>query len=219
MRFITTIFCLTPLWLTGCLSKLMDNRISNAVYVGAYAQTIGKWDISRRAYAQAVVDSEVVEWPPARRAILHYEYGRALGVTCFFAASAFELMSAYQLEEISGGPLYMSLTELARLHLDQKKYRIAAEFYQKSFVEQDKADVSSGAPIAYADTLDEYAIALKEIGETQKSETMSAKANELRTKYPDWKSVTGRTPYGTQCTQSVGEVNAVPASDLKPTPQ
>ena len=203
MRFISCVFSLAPLVLSGCLAKIMDDRISEATYAGAYAQQIDNWDASRRAYAQAVVDSEIARWPAAKRAVLHYEYGRALGVTCFYAAAGLELLMAYNLDEASGGPVYMPLVELARLHLDHKKYEFAVQLYEKSIVELDKRNRSTVSPISYADIHDEYALALKEIGEIQKSDAMYAKAKNLRAKYPGWKSITERTPYGTQCTQRV----------------
>ncbi|GAB7562005.1 hypothetical protein LG202_00440 [Methylobacillus methanolivorans] len=55
---------------------------------------------------------------PSTRAVLSSEYGRSLGATCFFNDATFYLNQAYDLDKQTGGPLYMSLVELARLNLD-----------------------------------------------------------------------------------------------------
>ena len=50
----------------------------------AAAEKRGDWDAARRFYATSFADRNLGQTSPRYRAVLHYEYGRSLGVTCFF---------------------------------------------------------------------------------------------------------------------------------------
>lgn len=200
MRFFVYIFFLSSLLLTGCVSKFTHQRIVNSTIAGMVAQQKGNWDLSRRAYAVAVVNSRIARLPVKQRAVLNYEYGRSLGVTCFFPEAEYELLLAHDLDKEAGAPLYFSLVELARLNLDQSKYDAAAEYFERALKELDSADFSSTSPIAYADILDEYALALKKTGDIVRSDELYASAIQIRKMNPEGESITDRTPYGTQCT-------------------
>ena len=50
----------------------------------AAAEERGDWDAARRIYATSFTDKNLGQTSPRYRSVLHYEYGRSLGVTCFF---------------------------------------------------------------------------------------------------------------------------------------
>jgi tetratricopeptide (TPR) repeat protein len=161
-------------------------------------QKSGDWKAARTEWARAVVNADLGKMDNKVRAIFYYEYGRSLGVTCIYDEAEVYLNKALELDRKTGEPLYLSLTELSRLFLDQKKYEKAANYYVKSFNELDKRNGEKEAPIEYANMLDEYALALSKIGETAKSDEAKLRAIKFRKENPKGYSVTERTPYGTQ---------------------
>lgn len=187
--------------LIGCVSAIQKRNSDKYTLIGIQAQARGNWDGARRAYARAVVYAEQANLPAKNRAIRTYEYGRALGVTCFFDLAELELNSAYELDKQAGEPLYLSLTELGRLTLDQKKYQQASTYFERSLTEIDKVNAQQVAPIAYADILDEYAQALVGINRFEDANVAKNRASEIRAKNPNGRSITDRTPYGKFCTK------------------
>lgn len=187
--------------LAGCASEIQKRTSDNYTLVGMQAQARGDWDTARRAYARAVVNGEQAKLPAKNLAIRTYEYGRALGVTCFFDLAESELNSAYELDKQAGQPLYLSLTELGRLTLDQKKYQRSAGYFERALKELDLANVQQKSPIGYSDILDEYAQALAGIDKPAEAASIKKRASEIKQKNSDRHSITDRTPYGKFCTK------------------
>ncbi len=187
------------LTLAGCASEIQKRTSGRYALIAMQAQARGDWNTARKAYARAVVNAEQARLPVKIRAILNYEYGRALGVTCFFDLAELELNSVYDLDKQAGQPLYFSLTESARLMLDQKKYRQAIGYFERTLKELDSANAQQLSPIVYADILDEYAQALTGINSFGEAVVAKNRASEIRAKNPDRYSTTDRTPYGKFC--------------------
>ena len=196
MRQLAAAICLT-LGLSGCVSAIKGEYASNYEQTGAMAQARGDWNAARRAYAIAV--NNVVTSDPKTNAIYHYEYGRSLGVTCSFVEAEHELSIAYEFDQRAGLPLYLSLVELARLNLDQRKFLQATQYFERALPEIDRAKAAENAPIAYADVLDEYASALSGAGRQQEATAAAGRASEIKGANPKRHSITDRTPYGRQC--------------------
>ncbi|MPS49399.1 MAG: tetratricopeptide repeat protein [Methylobacillus sp.] len=194
----TSLFILV-VCLVGCASPINRKNAENYTRQGAIAIANNDWQTARRAFARAVVNADLGGVAPSTRAVLSYEYGRSLGATCFFDDAAYYLKQAYDLDEQTGGPLYMSLVELARLHLDQGKFAEAAEYYQKAMPDLERHNVPQSGPIGYADTLDEAAIALAAIDQTEKASKLRLQSKTIRAEHPGQKSITDRTPYGKFC--------------------
>jgi len=187
--------------LYGCAAPINERVSSNYERVGATAQARGDWDAARRAYARSATNADLAGSNPQKRAVFHYEYGRSLGVTCFFDEAERELNLAYDFDKQAGQPLYLSLVELARLTLDQQKFPKAVLYFERALPELDRASAAKEAPAAYADILDEYASALSGIGREQDSSAVTKRASELRGTNPKGFSITDRTPYGKHCTK------------------
>lgn len=162
----------------------------------------GDWDTARRAFARVTVNADLAELPAARRALAHYEYGRSLGVTCYFDRAEEELNTAYKLDKEAGQPLYLSLVELARLNLDQNKFSQAAAYFERAIPLLEADGVTKAAPIGYADILDEYASALVGVGRPAEAKLSADRAATLRKAAEGQRSITDRTPYGKFCGKS-----------------
>jgi tetratricopeptide (TPR) repeat protein len=203
--------------LTGCASAINSRNAENYMTTGAihqhnavrheanneHAKARDSWDMARRAFARAVVNAQLAGLPDATRAVLAYEYGRSLGVTCFFDLAETYLTNTYELDKKAGHPLYLSLDELALLMLDQGKYSQAVEYFESGIKELDKVEFYKASPadaVAYANFLDEYALALSKSGNNPKAAGIKGRASEIRSQYPGQASSTERTPYGKYCT-------------------
>ena len=194
----TSLFILV-VCLVGCASPINRKNAENYTRQGAIAIASNDWQTARRAFARAVVNADLGDVAPSTRAVLSYEYGRSLGATCFFDDAAYYLNQAYNLDNQTGGPLYMSLVELARLHLDQGKFTEAAEYYKKAIPDLERHHVPQVGPIGYADMLDEAAIALAATSQEEKASQLKLQAQKIRSEHPGKKSITDRTPYGKFC--------------------
>ncbi len=198
-RTATFLFCALS---TACVVPINEHTADNSVAVAAVAQQRGKWDNARVAYAKAVTEPSLNDADPKKQAIMHYEYGRALGVTCFFDMAEAELNRAYELDKQSFGPVYLTLVELARLNLDQKKYAQSVDYFERAMPELEFVNAVTEDPRAFADILDEYASALGAVGRAAEAQTATQRASDIRTKNPGTQPITDRTPYGKQCTKS-----------------
>ena len=95
----------------------------------------------------------------------------------------------------------MSLFELARMYFSQRKFSKAVEYYKSVLPEFDRLQADARDPIAYAEFLDEYSLALEQTGKgkTGHIRRLRARAQELRNTFPNAKALTEHTPYGTHC--------------------
>lgn len=193
------VFCVFVLSLIGCASPINRKNAEIHTRQGAIAIANNDWQAARRSFARAVVNADLGGVAPSTRAVLNYEYGRSLGVTCFFDDATYYLEQAHKLDKETGGPLYLSLVELARLHLDQAKFAEAAAYYKRALPELDLHNIPEKSPIGYADVLDELATALIAIKQTTEASELKLRAQSIRTEHPNGRSATDRTPYGKYC--------------------
>ncbi len=165
----------------------------------AAAEKRGDWEAARRFYATSFADRNLGQTSPRYRAVLHYEYGRSLGVTCFFKEAEHEFSLAHDLDKKTGGVFYLSLTELGRLSLAQKKYPEAVSYFERVLAELDPTITAKKAPVFYAGVLEDYASALSGAERPKNAEAAEKQAAEIKATLPTEQSNTERTPYGTQC--------------------
>lgn len=167
---------------------------------GAAAEERGDWDAARRIYARSFADKNLAKTSPRYRAVLHYEYGRALGATCFFKEAEHELALAHDLDKKNGGIFYLSLTELARLNLAQQNFREAVSYFALALAELDPVITATKTPVIYASVLDDYASALSGAGRPKNAEAATRQAAEIRANMPaEQQSAADPTPYGKHC--------------------
>ena len=206
MKLMKIVPLLIMIILSGCVPKAYDTKeeaylaIADESSIKAFSELEkGNWASARKWFSDAVVGAQLGKAKPEALAILYYEYGRTLGVVCKYDESEFFLNKANKLDAYLKGPRYMSLVELARLSLDQKKWDKTIDYFDQAMPELERINVQTKAPHAYADILDEYAKALEGLNKPEATE-YHQRANDIRKKYPQGHSITDRTPYGTQCT-------------------
>ncbi|PTR06620.1 hypothetical protein C8R32_110104 [Nitrosospira sp. Nsp5] len=125
------------------LLNLAGYASANEKPVGEYmrnaaaAQDRGDWDEARRIYVRAFAEANLAQADSRFKAVIHYGYGRSLGVTCFFEEAERQLNLANDFDKHTGGVFYLSLTELARLNLDQRKFAEAVSYLERILAELD----------------------------------------------------------------------------------
>jgi tetratricopeptide (TPR) repeat protein len=195
-----TLIVISLLTLTGCVNSINQRSEINHARTAYSAQQRGDWDKARRHWAKAIVNANLANEPALNLAVLNYEYGRSLGVTCFFDKSEHYLKTANEVDARLSGPVHMSLLELARLKYFQKDYSAAASYYKKLPSIYKKLNAEEIDPISVAMIYEEYSDSLNNIGNKSESMTYKQRAENLRNENPGKSSGIENTPYGTQCT-------------------
>ncbi|VVD79902.1 hypothetical protein PCO31010_01087 [Pandoraea commovens] len=170
---------------------------------GGAAEVRGDWDGARRAFGQAVLVADQSGWPASQRAAMHFDYGRALGVTCYYDEAERELSQAYDLDILTARYRYPALVELARLALAQRQFGISAKYFGRALGTLDRLEAARKVPFAYAELLDDYALALGGAGDAEAATRIIDRAAKVRASLDGDASVqpTTRTPYGKYCGQ------------------
>jgi hypothetical protein len=150
---------------------------------------------------RAATNADLGRAPDRARAALWYEYGRTSGAICDYVEGKRGLNTALSLDEKVDGPAFMSLLELGRLHLDQAKYKEAAEYFQRFDAVLPQEVALKEDPIGYADVLEEYARASEQSGDALKATALRVRSQEIRKANPLKSSNTDRTTYGKYCDQ------------------
>ena len=192
------IFAILSLTLHSCSTKLSIGVVNHLDIAYQY-QDNADWKAARDHFGKALTQAESEGAHGRYLAIINYEYGRALGVTCSFKESEYHLLKALELDDKNGGESFKDLTELARLQYDQEKYSKANIYYEKSFSALDQWDAEKKAPIAYADLLIEYSEAHQRLGNSGRAKDILNKAMAIRNRNSERHSITERTPYGKYC--------------------
>jgi tetratricopeptide (TPR) repeat protein len=186
--------------LVSCANPINLRTAANYAQGCMNFQHQGEWWKARQTCGRAAINAELGGAEQQAIAGLWYEYGRTSGVICDYPEAKKSLEKSLDLDKANNGPIIMDYIELARLHFDQKLFKEATSYYQSGIAAIPK-EIISQDPIGYADVLDEYAEALKQIGEAANSKKNIAEAKQLRTSNPNAKSLTKRTPYGKFCDQ------------------
>jgi len=183
--------------IAACAAPINRKSSLNHTISAQAALSKGNWETARKHWAKAVVNAELGNANPQRLSALYYEYGRSLGVNCFFEKSETYLNKAKEIDKTNSGPIHMSLLELARLNYDQKKYTQSVSHFEQLLPIYNKHNAKAIDPTGVALVLNEYSSALNSIGKKDKASSFKKQATELaKSNKP---SSTERTPYGTQC--------------------
>lgn len=185
--------------LFGCAQPVLEKTSQHYSHEAYDLSASGKWLEAVEPARRAILNANVAGSTEVRKAILHYEYGRILGVTCSFLQAEENLKIAYNYDKAAQQPLYLSLVELARLNYDQKKFKEASEYYTQAISEIRRAKVDKAAPVDFADLLYEQVESLNQISLIKESVPLKKEADAIKKKNPEGISATDRTPYGKHC--------------------
>jgi len=162
----------------------------------------GDWDAARRQFAQAVVNADLGGADARGKGVVNYEYGRTLGVTCFYEEAEKYLLRAKELGEQMGVSPHLPLFELGLLSEKQGNYLKAAGYFAQLIPFMEKEGLRTRYPLGVAEAFDHYANALQAIGKTTEAEAQRRQAQAIRTANPDAKPFGSVTPYGTLCAKA-----------------
>ena len=166
--------------MASCTSAINSKTSDITAKTGYVAQQQGDWDAARRNYAKALLNAELGSAAPQKIAALNYEYGRSLGVTCFFEEAETYLLKALKLDAETDGPTHMSILELARLNYDRNRFSEASQYFRKLLPLYDKYNAELQDPIGVADVYQEYAMTLNKTGETADAALFQQRATALK---------------------------------------
>jgi len=174
--------------LVGCVSPI--NRLNAAKYHnwGLEAELAGNYQLAERNYERALINARLGHSPDAGMSMTMYNLGRVKGHLCKYNESQQLLTEALKLEEKVTGPdsgiTTMRLFELARLYFDREQYEKSLPYFARGIPAVKKLGIETSDPIALADALDQYSIALEKTGKQQESIEFRQEANGLRAKNP-----------------------------------
>ena len=171
----------TVLVLAGCASAINRKNAENYHQAGLQAEFRGDYALAERNFERALVNARLGDAPEAGVSMATYNLGRIKGYLCKHKESEELLLQALSMEEKVSGPESGNTSkrhfELARLYFDQGKYSAAAEHYGKGIPIVKKLGVERSDPIALADAMDEYSVALSKSGNKSASIKLNQKLN------------------------------------------
>lgn len=189
------------LGIAGCVAPINVRNAERHAQAGYAAQRNGDWETARRQFAQAVVNADLGDADLNGKATVNYEYGRALGVTCFYEESEKYLLRPKEFDEQQGQSPYLALFELGLLAEKQKQYAKAASYFSQLIPLMEKAGLRTKYPLGVVEAYEQYANSLQEIGKGHEAGLMRQQANSVRAENPDAKPFGRLTPYGSACTK------------------
>lgn len=187
------------IFLSGCVSTINQRSAHNHAISGQIAQENGNWDEARRHWAKAVVNAQLAEMNNKALSIAYYEYGRSLGVTCFFDESEKYLSLSLDIDKHRNGPVYMPILELARLHSSQSDLEKSATYYEQlPAIYKEKYYLEQRDPYGIGVVFEEYSEVLEYLNKDKEAKLYQQKSIDLKAKSNSSNSEV--TPYGKHCT-------------------
>jgi tetratricopeptide (TPR) repeat protein len=172
------------LTMVGCADTLVSKEGDMHLQAAQRFDVQGDYESAREQYRKALIDATQSGASPALISMLKYNYGRTSGYTCHLADAEKYLLEALDMERTITGPesgvSTKRLFELARLYFDQGEYEKSVDYYAKAVPAVEKLKLAESDPIALAEILDEYAVALANSGHGVEVAPISAEAAHLR---------------------------------------
>ncbi|MCZ8253026.1 MAG: tetratricopeptide repeat protein [Hylemonella sp.] len=174
--------------LAGCANPISQHNAAKYHEWGQEAERARNYQLAERNYERALINARLGHSPDAGVSMAMYNLGRVKGYLCKYDESQQLLTEALKLEEKVTGPdssiTTMRLFELARLHFDREQYEASLPYFARGVPAIRKLGVETSDPIALADMLDQYAVALARTGKSQESSERKEDADMLRAKNP-----------------------------------
>ncbi len=174
--------------LASCANPINQHTAAKYHGWGQEAEQTGNYALAERNYERALANARLGHSPDAGLSMAMYNLGRVKGYLCKYDQAEQLLTEALKLEEKVTGPdsgvTTMRLFELARLQFDREQYAASLPYFVRAVPAVKKLGVESSDPIALADVLDQYSIALGKMGQSMESAEHKREADALRTKSP-----------------------------------
>jgi tetratricopeptide (TPR) repeat protein len=167
------------------------------------AELRGDFIFAERQYGRALINARLGHAPEAGISASMYGLGRMKGYLCKFEEAEPLLLEALKLEETVSGPeggiITKRLFELARFYSDRGYYPQSIPYFARGIPAVAKLDIELSDPIAFADALDEYSIALERTGKSGEAQKFKTQATELRAKNAGRRAIFIPVRYGQRC--------------------
>lgn len=188
--------------LVGCVSQINLVNADRHTQAGLVAERSGDWTTARSQFAQAVVNADLADANPHAKAIVNYEYGRALGVGCAYESAEKYLLRSKSFAELNHESPYLPVYELGVLSQFRGKAADAQRYFEMLIPLLEIEKLDQRYPMGVVDVYIRYAQVLEENGLTAVATDMRAKADSIRAAHPDAKPISNVTPYGSLCSQN-----------------
>ena len=192
---------LLPLLITACANPINLHTANEYFQGGRSNAAQGKWFNARMAFGRAWTNADLGKADDRVTAVYAYEYGRSSGVICDWVEAERGLKKAFELDGKTGGPIHMSLVELARMYHAKGDLAMSQEYFQKAKQALDDRQADTRDSIGYANILKEYAEVLSALGKVSEASALTKREQEIRGTFKDRKSGHDQTPYGKHCDQ------------------
>lgn len=196
-------FLLCALLIAGCANPVNLKTASIYYNSAVDAEIRGDYTFAERQYDRALINARLGHAPAAGIAASMYGLGRMKGYLCKFSEAEPLLLEALKIEETVSGSEGVIITkrlfELARFYSDRGQYAQSIPYFARGIPAVVKVGIESSDPTAFADALDEYALALQKSGNKAESQKFQLQASDLRTKNEGRKASFVPVRYGQNC--------------------
>jgi tetratricopeptide (TPR) repeat protein len=201
MMRMLTVGC--ALLLVACANPINQRTAENYYDWGLRAENAGDFALAERNYERALINARLAHSPDAWISAAMYSVGRMKGIRCKFDEAEPLLLESLKLEETVTGPesaiTSKRIFELARFYSDREMYARSLPYFSRGIPLLFKLGVESSDPMALADTLDTYSIALLKSGQSSESERVKLQAEEIRSKNKGKAAIFVPVRYGSRC--------------------
>ena len=183
----------------GCASQINLRNSVTHLQAGISAEKRGDWETARLQFAQAVVNADLGDGDLHGKAIVNYEYGKALGVRCEYDSAEKYLLRSKSFAELGGEPAYLPLYELGLLNEAQGKSIPAESYFAQLIPIMEKEGLRARYPLGVVDVYERYAAALEGNGKHAEALKQHEEAGQIISENSDAKPAGKPTPYGSRC--------------------
>ena len=187
----------------GCANPINLKTASIYYDSAVEAEIRGDFPFAERQYDRALINASLGHAPEAGISESMYGLGRMKGYLCKFNEAEPLLLEALKLEERVSGPegsiMTKRLFELARFYSDRGQYAQSVPYFARGIPAVRKLGIETSDPIAFADALDEYSLALDKSGNSADSKNFQIQASDLRAKNVGSRASYVPVRYGKKC--------------------
>jgi hypothetical protein len=201
MRAATTL--LAAILFAACGNPINLKTASNYYDAAVQAELAGNFSLAEQDYGRALLNAKLGHAADAGISASMYGLGRMKGYLCKFNEAEPLLLESLKLEEGVTGPdsgiTTKRLFELARFYFDRGMNAQSLPYFARGIPAVPRLGVESSDPIALADALDEYSVALSKTGNKTEAERMKAQADQIRARNLGKRAAYVPIRYGSKC--------------------
>jgi tetratricopeptide (TPR) repeat protein len=189
------------LMVAGCANPLNLETGRQYFAGGQELARQGNWADARIAFGRAAANASMGGANDKILAACYYEYGRAAGAVCDWEESNKGLQHALALDTKIGGPVHMSLVELARMEHAKGDLNASAKYFARGIEALNGVAADKRDPLGYARVMKEAAAVYSQLGQSATAAQFQTRHDEIVRAFPGKSPDHDQTPYGKYCDQ------------------